>query len=685
MKRNIKKLSIFLGIIFISVGIICVKKVNIKKASFNDRLDSIVNELLERDPINDGYIDIEWLTDVEREKIENSKDKEQLSKLYFVEGFNEKIDSNREEALDYFKKASSILPNKADKKLKSRIYYEQSNILYSEDEEESKALFQKVKDIYEGENDKEYLVKLSVLKGKEFMDGDMPTSECIEVLEETLTLAKEIEYDGIFDIYYYLGTAYWYDNQQIQAINYKLEALSAAYDINRPDKAEFVSIDLAIDFLEMGNYDDAIKYLKTVIDNMPESFPDDYDYFTPSYAWMNLVDAYTKSGRYEEAEEALEIARVNVEKQNDGKKRLDDITMLDMYKAEILTRLGDYEQAQVFLDKFEEGYNNTEIEFSYMDMDISMKNLQGDIYYGIGKYSEALECHMNAKEMIDERELLNLVEDSNKNIYMDYVSLGNYEAAFEYSHVNNEIKSEAKNNTDAQYSHYLISKFNNDKNELRISQLEQSQKIARITSLFLGLIAFSSIVFTSIIYKKNKEIKRLNEIFKNLSATDGLTAIPNRRALDEYLSSNWTNLSFITTKIPISFAMIDIDYFKKYNDNYGHPQGDEVLKKVSECIKASCRKSDFIARYGGEEFTIIMLNTDKHESEMLISRLLNNIYQMNIKHDYSEVSDRITLSIGVSTTDLECSKSYDEYITMADNALYEAKKIRNTFIHIENI
>lgn len=680
-----KKLSIFLGIIFISVSIICVKKDNIKKVNFNDRLDSIVSELLERDPINDGYIDIEWLTDVERQEVENSKDKEKLSKLYFIEGFNENINLNREAALNYFEKALSNLPDKTDKKLKSRIYYEQSNILYSEDEEESKALFRKVKDIYEDENDKEYLLKLSILKGKKFMDGDIPASECIEVLEEALTLAKEIEYDDIIDIYYYLGTAYWYDNQQIQAINYKLEALSAAYDTNRSDKVEFISIDLAIDFLEIGNYDDAIKYLKTVIDNMPESFPHDYDYFTPSYAWMNLVEAYTKAGRYEEAEETLEIARVYVEKQDNGKKRNDDITMLDIYKAEILTRLGYYEQAQAFLEKFKEGYNNTEIEFSYMDMDISMENLQGDIYYGIERYSDALECHLNAREMIDERKLLNLVENSNKKIYMDYVSLGNYETAFEYSRANNEIKSEASKNTDAQYSHYLISKFNNDKNELRIGQLEQSQKIARITSLFLGLIAFSSIVFTSIIYKKNKEIKRLNEIFKNLSATDGLTAIPNRRALDEYLLNNWANPSFITTRIPISFAMIDIDYFKKYNDNYGHPQGDEVLKKISECIKASFRKSDFIARYGGEEFTIIMLNTDKHESEKLISRLLNNIYNLNIKHEYSEVSDRVTLSIGISTTERECSKSYDEYIAMADNALYQAKKIRNTFVHIGNV
>lgn len=300
-KINIKKLLIFLGVIFISITTLFFSKVNIEKNNFNEKLDAIARELLEREPINDGYVDIEWLAEEERQEFENLKDKEELGKFYFVQGFNEKINSNEEAALEYFEKAADVLPDKADKKLKSRIYYEQSNILHKIDEEESKAMFEKVKEIYKDESDKEYLVRLSLLKGKQFMDGDMSASECIDILEEALALVKEIEYDDIGNVDYYLGTAYWYDNQQIQAINHKLEALSVYYDQNKADKVEFLSIDLAIDFLEIRNYNDAIKYLNMVIDNMPETFPNDYDYFIPSYAWMNLVDAYTKSGRYKDA------------------------------------------------------------------------------------------------------------------------------------------------------------------------------------------------------------------------------------------------------------------------------------------------------------------------------------------------------------------------------------------------
>ena len=132
--------------------------------------------------------------------------------------------------------------------------------------------------------------------------------------------------------------------------------------------------------------------------------------------------------------------------------------------------------------------------------------------------------------------------------------------------------------------------------------------------------------------------------------------------------------------------MIDIDYFKKYNDNYGHPEGDVILELVAKTIKESCRSSDFIARYGGEEFTIIMLNTNKYEAIDVVERVRKNIQNLNIEHKYSEVSDIITLSIGITTAYIGSTKDYDEYIKKADDALYKAKQEgRNTYIHIENV
>ncbi len=135
--------------------------------------------------------------------------------------------------------------------------------------------------------------------------------------------------------------------------------------------------------------------------------------------------------------------------------------------------------------------------------------------------------------------------------------------------------------------------------------------------------------------------------------------------------------------MPISFVMIYIDYFKNYNDNYGHFNGDKVLKRVSNQIKNSCRNSDFVARYGGEEFIIIMLNTDKEEALRVVDRIKENIYKLNIKHEFSGVTDRVTISMGISTAYIGTNKNYATYIKKSDKALYEAKKLgKDTYLHL---
>lgn len=129
--------------------------------------------------------------------------------------------------------------------------------------------------------------------------------------------------------------------------------------------------------------------------------------------------------------------------------------------------------------------------------------------------------------------------------------------------------------------------------------------------------------------------------------------------------------------------MLDVDYFKKYNDNYGHQEGDKALQKVAAIIKECCRSTDFVARYGGEEFTIIMVQTDKCRAINVIERIQSKIYDLNIKHGYSEVSDRITISFGISTAHVGTKKDYNDYLKKADEALYISKERgRNTYTYM---
>ena len=166
-----------------------------------------------------------------------------------------------------------------------------------------------------------------------------------------------------------------------------------------------------------------------------------------------------------------------------------------------------------------------------------------------------------------------------------------------------------------------------------------------------------------------QEANRKLELIANL---DGLTQIANRRRFDDYLSSEWQRHQ--REQNPLALILIDIDYFKRYNDSYGHQGGDDCLVRVAQAIAlVPERPTDLVARYGGEEFAVILSNTDKEGAIKIAEAIQEAIAMLAISHESSEVSTQVTLSIGVvsfvPTTNLE-SKTV---IAHADQALYTAK------------
>jgi diguanylate cyclase (GGDEF)-like protein len=161
--------------------------------------------------------------------------------------------------------------------------------------------------------------------------------------------------------------------------------------------------------------------------------------------------------------------------------------------------------------------------------------------------------------------------------------------------------------------------------------------------------------------------------FLHLTIIDQLTGVYNRRYLDGSLKKIINSLS--RTGSNLSLLMIDIDYFKKYNDTYGHEAGDGCLRAVayalSQCVS---RGEDFIARYGGEEFAIVLPNTDKNGAQLIAEKLLEKIRECNIPHKASDVADYVTISIGGTTGIVKHLQSPQDYIKVADKALYESKK-----------
>ncbi|MFA5072554.1 MAG: diguanylate cyclase [Nitrospirota bacterium] len=169
-------------------------------------------------------------------------------------------------------------------------------------------------------------------------------------------------------------------------------------------------------------------------------------------------------------------------------------------------------------------------------------------------------------------------------------------------------------------------------------------------------------------------LRKANEDLYRLSTTDALTGIANRRAYDEYLEVEWKRM--LRNNTPLSLIICDIDYFKKYNDRYGHKKGDICLHTVAQIIrKIALRPGDFVARYGGEEFVVVLPNTPTEGAFHLAEKIRMAVVQYNIPHEGSEIAPSVTLSLGIA----ELKPPFDAELTcttlfrMADKALYQAK------------
>jgi len=163
---------------------------------------------------------------------------------------------------------------------------------------------------------------------------------------------------------------------------------------------------------------------------------------------------------------------------------------------------------------------------------------------------------------------------------------------------------------------------------------------------------------------------------------DALTKIYNRRFMDDSAKRILNSLSRYNAKL--SILMLDIDLFKKYNDTYGHREGDVCLRKIAEAISGSLtRADDFAARYGGEEFIVVLPNTNEEGARFIAERILANIVALAIPHEKSDVADCVTISIGATSGDVKQGQSIDVYIKRADEALYASKhggRNRYTFL-----
>ena len=175
------------------------------------------------------------------------------------------------------------------------------------------------------------------------------------------------------------------------------------------------------------------------------------------------------------------------------------------------------------------------------------------------------------------------------------------------------------------------------------------------------------------IAKKTEQLKLLNTELSRQALYDGLTNTRNYRDYKEHIKRVWARWK--RGNVHFTVMMCDLDYFKNYNDTYGHLKGDDCLKAVAKALSEVVRRpNDYLARYGGEEFVIILPDTGLDGAVEMAERARAVVQQLGIEHESSECSGVVTLSIGVAATDrTKLTESYTSLVSAADEALYEAK------------
>ncbi len=167
--------------------------------------------------------------------------------------------------------------------------------------------------------------------------------------------------------------------------------------------------------------------------------------------------------------------------------------------------------------------------------------------------------------------------------------------------------------------------------------------------------------------------KKLEKRLRLLSTQDGLTGIANRRLFDRTIEAEWSRA--VRSSLSISLVMIDIDFFKNYNDSLGHQAGDDALKKIAVTMQQNFKRpGDLVARYGGEEFVALLPETSPNGTDMLAERLRKEVEALKIPHPDSKIGEFVTISLGVTQFIPRRGSRHDKLISLADKALYQAKR-----------
>lgn len=454
-----------------------------------------------------------------------------------------------------------------------------------------------------------------------------------------------------FEIYNYLAIINLQQEKFLNALSYYEEAFKYA---DKESKI-IIKLNMTSAYRYMGAYVTTTNILNKMIESSL-TFKNENSYLK-EYTLLNLAETYFAVNDITDFNSTIEtISKYYCGPENelaDLKILLDSYLIIKAISENNLDLVPKYISE---IDELES--KNKDLIYSELEM-IKLRSY-GMYYESIGNFNLALDYFSKLEKSADNEgasyvslfsisKRISIYKKLNDTYKINYLINKYYEKQTSINDINNN-----------EFKYYIDNKIINN-HELPFLK----ETIIILTILFL--ISILLVLF----YLKKARDSKLD------SLKDGLCNIYNRRFLDSYIN----NLK--EKDLPISFLMIDVDYFKLYNDNYGHQAGDFVLKSISSVLKRNSRKEDIVSRYGGEEFCVLLKGASKYSSINYAKRIKENLDNLNIKHKYSKTSDHVTFSIGIYTT--YTKNDLKNSIKFSDKALYISKtKGRNTYTYLED-
>lgn len=479
-----------------------------------------------------------------------------------------------------------------------------------------------------------------------FKRYDKDTKEVIEYMDKALKNVRFSDSKKNARVYLHLGYIYksiFHDD--IRGIQYLIKAIELCRENEFIEMESMTLHVLADGYSKIDKLPETVKIYTAILKE------ERYQNITANLkaaVLCNLINCQLKMGKHDEAADALCILEKVIPEVQVNIRETYYAIMLGL-KAEL------YSLQKVHLDKAlamvresERIYEKHRGSFIADDFHMITFCRLGDIHFAMGNYHEALRYYHLMREKVSEDNLY-YSKMAYERLARGYEEIGEYTLALQ-----------ALKDCDMKLNEARRKKFD-----------EQFETMHRI-------FAWDA---------SQKEIARLNEInacFEADCMLDSLTGLYNRCYLNQFSPQKNTNADSTTF---LSMLMIDIDCFKEYNDHYGHVMGDAALKKVAEVLKKSSMGfSDMIIRYGGEEFLIILEHEDRIRAVELAERILENMAEERVKHEYSGVKDYITVSIGISTCKPDIHCDMQKMIEAADQAMYCSKTGgKNRYFHTDCI